>query len=167
MNKILKKSFVLVILISIFSSATIGVKAHTLSYKSIIDSFKVVTNSKYQPQNDETFCNVFAQDVMKRLSTPLPNGTCSDILEELSEGKYPHWHFVTASKAQALANAGYSTIGITSDHVVVIYPHGNTAKTVGDLWMSMSGYKCFNNASIKYAWTSAKLSKLKFYSWVK
>jgi hypothetical protein len=165
MKNLLTKSLALAIFISFFSSATLGAKAYSLSYKSIIDSFKVVTNSKYQPHNYETFCNVFAQDVMKKLSTPLPSGTCSNMLKALSSGKYSHWHSVPASKAQARANAGYSTIGITSDHIVVIYPHGNTAKTTGDLWMSMSGYKCFNNTSIKYAWSSAKLSKLRFYSW--
>ncbi|MDS0524339.1 hypothetical protein NNC19_01525 [Clostridium sp. SHJSY1] len=164
MKKIFKKVIVLVVLISIFLFANLGTKARTLSYKNVIDSFNVITNLNYQPQSTETYCNIFAQDVMKKLATPLPSGTCATILDKLSKG-ISHWHVVTASYAQARANAGFSAIAITNDHIVVIYPHGNTAKTAGDLWMSMAGYKCFNNTSIKYAWKSSDLSKLKFYSW--
>lgn len=167
MKRSLKNFLVLTAFISIFSLFTVGANASTASYKNTIDSFKVTKNSKYQPSNNKTFCNIFAQDVMKKLDTPLPSGTCATMLKELTSGNAKNWHSVTASKAQDLANDGYSTIGITSDHIVVIYPHGTTAKTVSDLWMSMAGYKCFNDTSIRYAWTSSRLSDVKFYSWSK
>ncbi|MBD7911459.1 MULTISPECIES: hypothetical protein [Clostridium] len=165
MKKLLRNFLVLTAFISIFTFLSVGTKASTSSYKNTIDSFKVTTNSKYQPHAGKTFCNIFAQDVMKKLGTPLPDGPCSTILSKLKGNATTHWRSVSAVTAQNRANNGDSTIGITSDHIVVIYPHGNTAKTVGDLWMSMSGYKCFNNTSIRYAWTSSALSNVKFYSW--
>ncbi len=134
-------------------------------YKSVIDSFNVTTNAKYQPVNGTTFCNIFAQDVMNAMGEALPTGGCTSMLNYLSSNVDAHWRSVSAVDAQARANAGYGTIGITSDHVVVIYPHGNTATTVSDLYMSMAGYACFNDTRITYAWTSANLPSVKFYSY--
>lgn len=134
-------------------------------YKSTIDSFNVTNNSKYLPHNGQTFCNIFAQDVARKLGTPLPSGTCDTMLNCLLGNKTPHWYSVSASMAQSRANQGYCTIGITKDHVVVVYPHGNTANSVYDVYMSMSGYQCFNDKSITYAWRSSVLPTVKFYSW--
>ncbi|MVB12094.1 hypothetical protein CAFE_28250 [Caprobacter fermentans] len=136
-----------------------------MSYKSVIDSFHVETNAKYQPTSSATYCNIFAQDVMRAMKEPLPSGTCSTMLRALQANKYPNWKPVSANVAQSRANAGYGTIGITSDHIVVIYPHGNTASSVSDLYMSMAGYKCFNDTRITYAWKSSVLSTVKFYSY--
>lgn len=136
-----------------------------MSYKSVIDSFNVTTNPKYQPTSSATYCNIFAQDVMKAMGNALPSGTCSTMLNALYGNKDAHWKSVSAVDAQSRANAGHSTIGITSDHIVVIYPHGNTATTVKDLYMSMAGYKCFNDTKITYAWTSSALDTVKFYSY--
>lgn len=137
-----------------------------MSYKSVIDSFHVVTNPKYQPASDgTTYCNIFAQDVMRAMGESLPTGGCTAMLNALNANSYPHWKPVSAVEAQSRANQGYGTIGITSDHVVVIYPHGNTAGSVRDLYMSMSGYKCFNDTSIVWAWKSAVLPSVKFFSY--
>jgi hypothetical protein len=165
MKKILRNFLVLAVFVSIFATINLDAKASTASYSSTIDSFKVTTNSKYQPRNGQTFCNVFAQDVMSKLGTPLPGGTCATMLNKLSANKTAHWRSVTAVAAQSRANSGQSTIGITKDHIVVIYPHSGSVTGVGDLWMSMSGYKCFNNTSIRYAWKSSVLPSVKFYSW--
>ena len=99
------------------------------------------------------------------INTPLPVGTCKTMLNALKGNNTPHWYSVNYSDAQSRANKGYPTIGITSDHIVVIYPHGNTPTAVSDLYMSMSGYKCFNDKKITNAWTKDRLTKVKFYSW--
>lgn len=39
-------------------------------YADIIDGFDVENNSKYQPRNGTTYCNIFAQDVAKACDTP-------------------------------------------------------------------------------------------------
>lgn len=135
------------------------------SYKKVIDNLDVVNTSKYQPNGNTTYCNIFAQDVAKNYGTPLPSGTCKTMLNALYGNNTPHWYSVTYSQAQSRANLGYTTIGITSDHVVIIYPHGNTPNSVSDLYMSMAGYKCYNDTKITYAWTSSALSDVKFYSY--
>lgn len=137
-----------------------------MSYKSVIDSFKVTTNAKYQPaSNGTTYCNIFAQDVMNAMGEALPAGGCTNMLNHLYGNVDAQWKSVSAVDAQSRANAGHGTIGITSDHVVVIYPHGNTATSVSDLYMSMAGYQCFNDTKITYAWKSSVLPTVKFYSY--
>lgn len=138
---------------------------HKANYKSVIDDLDVENTSKYQPSGNNTYCNIFAQDVCSDYGMPLPNGTCATMLNALKGNNTPHWYSVNYSDAQSRANQGYPTIGITSDHVVVIYPHGNTPTSVSDLYMSMSGYQCFNDTKITYAWTKAALSNVRFYSW--
>lgn len=136
-----------------------------MSYKSVIDSFKVTTNSKYQPSNGVTYCNIFAQDVMNSMGTALPSGTCATMLSSLTGNKFSKWRSVDVSTAQSRANSGISTIGITSDHIVVIYPHGNSASTNSQAYMSMAGYKCFNDTSMTYAWSNPNSVTIKYYSW--
>ena len=105
-------------------------------YKKVIDDIDVEGTSKYQPSGGKTYCNIFAQDVAEEYGTPLPGGTCATILEALKRNKTPHWYSVNYADAQSRANQGYTTIGITSDHVVIIY-----------------------------AWEKSALSNVKFYSW--
>lgn len=137
-----------------------------MSYQSVIDSFDVVNNPKYQPTAYATYCNIFAQDVMDKMGEPLPTGGCTAMHAALMYNAFVPWESVTASEAQDRANAGYGTIGITDDHVVVIYPEDNyTASDVYGLYMSMAGYACFNNKSITYAWTHDDLPSVRFYSY--
>lgn len=78
-----------------------------MSYKSIIDSFKVEANPKYQKRpNGDTFCNVFAQNVMNAMKEPLPSGGCTSMQNALRNG-YSLWKRVSAVEAQNRANAGY------------------------------------------------------------
>ena len=135
------------------------------NYKSVIDDLNVVKTSKYQPSGNKTYCNIFAQDVCDDYGMPLPSGTCATMLKALKGNNTPHWYSVDYSDAQARANQGYPTIGITSDHVVVIYPSGNTPASVSDLDMSISGYECYKNKKITMAWEKEALSDVRFYSW--
>ena len=136
-----------------------------MSYKSIIDSLDVEHAKKYQPQNGGklTFCNIFAQDVMKKMGENLPSGKCTTMQKALRNG-YSHWKRISAVEAQNRANAGYGTIGITYDHVVVIYP-GHTASTLTEVYMSMAGNPCRNNLPITYAWLPKRRKEIEFYSY--
>ena len=138
-----------------------------MSYKSVIDSFDVENKSKYQPQNGGalTFCNVFAQDVMNAMREPLPPGNCVAIYNALAANQYPHWKPVGALQAQDRAKAGYGSIGITTDHVVVIYPTTATVTTRNSIHMSMAGYACFNDDLITVAWKADVINNVKYYSY--
>lgn len=139
-----------------------------MSYKSVIDSLDVKNNPKYQPQpNGDTFCNIFAQDVMKAMGETLPSGNCVSMYKALAANQYPHWKPVGALQAQDRAKAGYGTIGITAspNHVVVIYPTKVTVTDRDNIHMSMAGYACFNDSSITNAWEPADIDKVKYYSY--
>ncbi|MDR2530692.1 MAG: hypothetical protein LBC65_04015 [Oscillospiraceae bacterium] len=71
------------------------------TYKNAVKSFKVETNQKYQPVKNaegkviESYCNVFAFDVMKHsdVNAPLPTkddgvspALCEKMLETLTGG---------------------------------------------------------------------------------
>lgn len=135
-----------------------------MSYQSIIDSLDVENNSKYQPDSNGTYCNVFAQDVMRAMGEGLPGGLCSDMLSSL-EGGYSHWRPVGALQAQDRAKAGYGSIGITTGHVVVIYPTTATVTNRNNIHMSMAGYKCFNDWTITWAWDADHINNVKYYSY--
>lgn len=135
------------------------------NYKNVIDKQNVKDAAKYQPVGGKTFCNIFAQTVASDYGTLLPAGTCAIMLKLLMGNKTPHWNSVDFLLAQNRANQGYTTIGITSDHIVLIYPHGHTPTTIADLYMSMAGYKCFNDTKITYAWTKQAIPSVRFYSW--
>lgn len=136
-----------------------------MSYKSIIDSLDVEHNPAYQPRNHGalTFCNYFAQDVMRKMGEDLPTGGCTSMQNSLRAG-YSHWKRLSAVEAQNRANAGFGAIGITYDHVVVIYP-GHTASTLTEVYMSMAGNPCRNNRPITYAWTPDRRREIEFYSY--
>lgn len=144
-----------------------------MSYKSVIDSLKVVTNPKYQPSDGNTYCNVFAQDVMSAMGTNLPTGTANDIADGLYGNGFSKWRSVNAMTAQSRANDGTSTVGVLAvpgghGHVVVIYPHGSTPSSNTDwhnIYMSQAGASCYNDEWISKSWKSADLPNVKFYSW--
>ncbi|MCL9662049.1 hypothetical protein L2089_23420, partial [Paenibacillus hunanensis] len=103
------------------------------TYAAAIDALQVETNSKYQPRSGTTYCNIFAQDVMKSasISTPLPTGTANAMADALYGNGTPGWYSVNFSTAQQRANSGYPTIGIRKEsghgHVVVVRPKGSGA----------------------------------------
>lgn len=134
-----------------------------MSYQSIIDSLDVVHKYK-KAANGDTFCNVFAQDVMKAREEPLPGGLCSAMYSKLQNG-YSHWKAVGALQAQDRANEDYGTIGITTDHVVVIYPTDESVTDRDDIHMSMAGDDCYNDKPITKAWPQSRLAEIKYYSY--
>jgi len=152
----------------------------TAAYKKVIDDLKVVTNSRYTPVGDKTFCNYFAHDVMNGYGYKLPvNGTgdCATIFDGLYGNVDPHWKSVSFSDAQARANSGIPTVAITSgkakkspdttmdDHIAVIYPSGKTPTVVKDVSISQAGRSLLQNSTIAWGWPAAAHSSIRFYSY--
>ncbi|MNW34548.1 hypothetical protein D3C74_115230 [compost metagenome] len=138
------------------------------NYSANIDSLKVETNKKYLPGGGKTYCNIFAQDVMKLMDAELPGGTANTIAKALYGNNTPGWYSVTYSTAQNRANKGYPTIGIRQDtpsgHVVVIRPKDSAVTQVRDVLVAQAGASNFNSKTINYSWKSAVLSEVKFYT---
>jgi hypothetical protein len=106
----------------------------------VIDQFQPASNPRYAPRVLEaggriaTFCNIFAQDVMRALGLELPWGFANDLVAYLgsSEGASNGWQRVDAATAQALANVGKpvlvaaAVLGGTG-HVAVVRPGAYSA----------------------------------------
>ena len=136
-------------------------------YTKAITDLKVETANKYQKNGSTTYCNIFAQDVMNSstISSPLPSGTCATMLNSLSGNAYPPWNSVDYISAQIRANAGYPTIGITSDHVVVVRPNGGTSVgSIDNIQIAQAGSTNYENTTLNYAWVKADRPNVKFYS---
>lgn len=138
------------------------------TYSTTIDGFKVETNSKYQPSGSTTYCNIFAQDVMKAMSAALPSGTANQMADALLNNGTPGWYSVTFSNAQSRANQGYPTIGIRKadghGHCVVVRPKGSSITQLRDVQIAQAGSTNYNNTTINWSWTAADLPTVKFYT---
>ena len=133
-----------------------------MSYQSVIDE----VYEQYQAKSkagEPTPCNYFAQDIMRKLGEDLLAGGCTNMQDALRDG-YSHWKSVSAVDAQNRANENHGTVGITYDHIVVIYP-GHTASTLTEVYMSMAGSNLWNNMPITYTWAPDRRSEIEFYSY--
>lgn len=136
------------------------------TYAKAIDSFKVETASKYQPSGGQTYCNVFAQDVMKHsdLNAALPSGTTTTMYNALYGNKDSHWKSVGFQEAQKRANQGHPTIAIKPGHVVVVRPKGSEITQLKEVQIAQAGATNYNSTTINWAWSSSELTDVKFYS---
>jgi len=136
-------------------------------YTKAITDLKVESATKYAKNGSTTYCNIFAQDVMKSstIDTPLPTGTCATMLSALTGNKTAPWYSVTATDAQDRANLGYPTVAITSDHIAVVRPNGGKAVTAAkDVQIAQAGNTNYENTTLNWAWTSTAIPNVKFYS---
>lgn len=142
------------------------------TYSKVIDSLKVETASKYQPSGAQTYCNVFAQDVMKHsdIDAALPTGQANDIADALYGNGTPGWYSVTFKDAQKRANQGYPTVGVrhgdNSDHghIVVVRPKGSEITTIKEVQIAQAGRTNYNNNTINWSWNATELATVKFYT---
>jgi len=99
---------------------------------AIIRSLDVENNPKYTPyKNGYTYCNIYAQDVMAALGTPLPNllAANTDTWLRSSDGYAAGWRETDAATAQRFANAGcpaVTTMG-SEGHLQVVVPERDGA----------------------------------------
>lgn len=137
-------------------------------YKDNMDSLDVENNNKYQPVGNETKCSFFAQDVMKKCNTLLPDFGCSYMLGRLST-VFSRWRIVDFQSAQQNANNGCPTIAIDSGHVAVVRPHGNFIPTTRqEVYISQAGAHCYKETTLNYGWSmddTERFNNIQFYSW--
>lgn len=139
------------------------------TYSKAIDSFKVETNSKYLPSGGKTYCNIFAQDVMKHsdIDAALPTGLANDIADALYGNGTPGWYSVDFKEAQKRANQGYPTVGVrkgTPGHIVVVRPKGSEITELKQVQIAQAGTTNYNSTTINWAWVADELKTVKFYT---
>lgn len=135
-------------------------------YSNKIDSFKVESNSKYQPSGETTYCNIFAQDVATDCGTPLPTGGCTAMRNSLAHNQFPKWYSVTYAQAQSRANDGAPGIAITEDHIAIVRPNdGSVPASVGKVRIAQAGATCYNDTTLSYGWRTSRYDEIRFYSW--
>jgi hypothetical protein len=156
------------------------------SYNQIISQFSVASNPRYTPRDvtgdgkNETFCNVFAMDVMNAMGAYLPDKLCDGLLNWLKatavtcntktgkavtggEGNYQGWREITALEAQTRANNGSPTIAITSDHIACISPN-QPGDIEGVVYVSQAGSSRFDHKPITSSWRAEALSKVRYFT---
>ena len=82
-------------------------------YELNMDALEVETNPRYQPVGAQTYCSLFAQDVMRNCGTLLPDYGCAYIFGRLSAG-FSRWIKTDFRTAQLNANDGCPTVALDS-----------------------------------------------------
>jgi hypothetical protein len=97
------------------------------TYDNVINQFAVAVNPRYTPRGGNTYCNIFASDVMQAMGAPLPhwvdgagNPTPDGVGRELdanntnlwlnNSGPSHGWRKISAEEAQQLANEGHPVV---------------------------------------------------------
>jgi|GEM_PF-2395758 len=100
------------------------------NYYNVIAQFQVETAARYQPNEGETFCNIFVWDVCAAMDTILPHFFTADLMPASLDDYYYTgsanvracflevrgieygWRVVEEKEAQQRADEGYPTIGV-------------------------------------------------------
>lgn len=103
--------------------------------EAVLELLGVELSERYRKRDitgdgiDETFCNVFARDVLRCLGVKVPRRRANEWALALLSNMEPGWYEVGPELARACANAGIPVIGIwrnpdvtKSGHVVVVRP---------------------------------------------
>ncbi len=113
-------------------------------YDNVINQFAVEVNPRYFPRGGNTYCNIFASDVMQAMGAPLPhwvdnagNPTPDGVGRELNandtnlwlnaHGPSHGWQKVSAEEAQERANQGHPVVASWNNpggigHIGVVRP---------------------------------------------
>jgi len=117
------------------------------TYDNVINQFAVEHNPRYKPREGNTYCNIFAWDVMSAMGVELPHWVTPDgqpsyqgapgadelnangVYDWLNQSGAEHgWRQVTAEEAQEYANQGHPAVVTyhsgSSDpgHIAVVRP---------------------------------------------
>ena len=137
-------------------------------YEYNMDCLEVETNSKYQPSGEQTYCSLFAQDVMRNCGTLLPDYGCSYMLGRLSAG-FSRWVETDFVTAQLNANDGCPTVAIDSGHIAVVRPNddGSAPSERREVVIAQAGRNCYKETTLNYGWdpNSSAFNEIQFYSW--
>jgi WXG100 family type VII secretion target len=146
----------------------------------LLDSYKVESNPRYEkfrdgnPATNDTYCNLFAADVAKRLGAPLPlyvtdgNGNITKWLGatdmkrwldgtlnapgQYTQGPQNGWTKVSAADAVNAANNGGLVVTAGHGHMAVVRSGGNPAAGAGNVPIAQAGANNFSSGTVKNGW---------------
>lgn len=140
----------------------------------IIDGFNVESNGRYAARNGDTYCNLFASDVVQKLGAPLPlytpdeNGKAvkwlgATAMKEWLNGNldYPGiyqqgteagWQHVDAATAADAANNGYVAVVAGHGHIAVVRPGTPEGAGPNDVLIAQAGARNFNSGRVIDGW---------------
>lgn len=123
------------------------------TYDNVINQFAVGSNQRYTPRGGNTYCNIFAWDVMSAMGVQLPhwvsgNGqpshqgapgayelNANGVYDWLNQNGSQHgWRQVSAEEAQRLANQGHPAVvtyhsrSSAPGHIAVVRPGEMTSQ---------------------------------------
>lgn len=158
-------------------------KRSAAAYNFIINQFSVETNPRYKVTNGNTWCNIFAWDVMYAMGLssdfsnwidknqkPCASGSGSELNANATynwlatKGSSYGWTSVSAYDAQQKANNGYPTIAVYYNksghgHVMVVRPETSTYKyKTNSPVIAQAG-----SSNKNYSNVSTSLSPIKYY----
>jgi WXG100 family type VII secretion target len=145
----------------------------------LLDSYKVESNLRYKkgkdgdPATNDTYCNLFASDVAKRLGAPLPlfvkdnNGNTRwlgatamkqwlegklDIPGSYQQGPASGWKKVSYADAVNAANNGGLVVTAGHGHMAVVRSGGNPTAGAGNVPIAQAGANNFSSGTVKNGW---------------
>lgn len=137
-------------------------------YELNMDALEVETNPRYQPVGAQTYCSLFAQDVMRNCGTLLPDYGCAYIFGRLSAG-FSRWIKTDFRTAQLNANDGCPTVALDSGHIAVVRPNddGTAPAERREVVIAQAGRDCYEKTTLNYGWDadSPAFDEIQFYSW--
>ncbi|MCB9453084.1 MAG: WXG100 family type VII secretion target [Anaerolineaceae bacterium] len=147
---------------------------------SLLESFHVESNSRYakfhdnNPNTYDTYCNLFAADVAKKLNAPLPlyvtdgNGKVTQWLGatamkqwldgqltapgQYTQGPANGWHKVSSGDAVNAANNGGLVVVAGHGHMAVVRSGGDPNAGARSVPIAQAGENNFSNAKLENGW---------------
>jgi hypothetical protein len=134
----------------------------------VIDQFHVDSNPRYARRSGSTYCNIFAQDVMRALNIELPWGNANALADYLGslDGKLHGWSEVNASDAQNAANRGQPSLASVlnsggTGHIQVVRPGNMT--TNGPI-VAQAGASNFSVGTVLQGMGTTLFPHIKYYA---
>jgi len=146
----------------------------------ILNSFNVESNQRYEkfrdgnPNTYDTYCNLFAHDVAKKLGAPLPlyvtdgNGNITkwlgatnmtewlngnlNVPGQYSQGPANGWRELSHSEAVNAANGGHLVVAAGHGHMAVVRSGGNPGAGLNQVPIAQAGERNFSSGVIQNGW---------------
>lgn len=128
-------------------------------YRRVVEQFQVETTPRYQPANNNTFCNIFVTDATRAMACEVPHWlygselSANAVVEWLDgPGHVAGWSQVDHEAATLAAQAGHPVVLAWSNpnplhhgHVAMGIP---SAKLPGTLAIAQAGLRCLYDVPI-------------------
>jgi hypothetical protein len=147
------------------------------TYQAVIEQFNVENSKRYKKTRKgknkyETYCNIFAQDVMAGMGAPLPRLATTDLLAYLlsSNSANPGWHQADVNTTENLKlivgwlNTGHPMLVLAEGHMAVLRPNQpGKLKSIWELRIAQAGLHSYNDTSLNYGWARKSNPQLYFF----